>query len=755
MEQDLDLKIKSIIDKLRADRNFSHSPDTRLLKLLGDSLGDEEFDRILQDKEILSNLPNRNLIISPFYVLDFIQELIKNESKKSIYDPWLTITSPILYIEEETLNGTCINKTDLDTIKAIFKDKSSNFKTGNNLKVLSISNEKFDIVLSFPPFGLRTESINGSKSPFDLGATLLLESGEKIEDNGKLIFLVSNSFLMNERSKKALKEKELFVDAVFALPAGTFAPTTNISTSIIVISKKVNEKTFVAEISKENTINNVILQNFKTQKEGKTNQLGSFVDLNEFKSFNALLAEKEMQELGKRIGYLPSSLTEISISINVLKSNNLEEIEHLPNSIYLPKIGNSQAFSSLSELKIKPKNYHQIQLDETKANSIYIANYFNTSVGKKLRRSLETGGYIPQISKTELLKCLLFIPDFNTQSEIVEVDIKIQQLAIKLEELNRNLWNQPRKYQSINKEVKTINNEENLENWIDKLPFPISSILWLYYATIEKDKKIEHLFNFFEAFSEFMSMLILSALINDKEFYTRESYRWTKKPAHFKEWYLRTDFGSWNMLLADLSKSVRVFLGNKETHDLCLGLFSHPSIEFLEIIQSSKIFNILDEVRVLRNNWKGHTGITPRNIQSRVDTLEQHLNHLRREIGDGFESVSILSSAKDAHFEDGIGTYTARNLVGAKSPFRQVKVQTTMMLDRKKLYLKTSESSDPIELLPFIKYNEEYEAIYFYSKIESMDVRWISYHFDKEADIKRPIGIELSKAFDFLKSQSN
>jgi len=202
--------------------------------------------------------------------------------------------------------------------------------------------------------------------------------------------------------------KGFFVEAVFALPSRAFALTAGIASSLILVSKKVNEKTFVAEISQDETTNKTILQNFKNQKEGKAIQLGCYVDINEFKSLNALVSEKEMQELVKRIGYPPILLTDISISINALKGDNTEEVEHLSNSIYLPKVGNSPVVASLSELKIIPKNYYQIQLDETKANSIYVANYFNTSVGKKLRESLEVGAVIQQISKSQLSKCIFF-----------------------------------------------------------------------------------------------------------------------------------------------------------------------------------------------------------------------------------------------------------------------------------------------------------------------------------------------------------
>jgi hypothetical protein len=164
------------------------------------------------------------------------------------------------------------------------------------------------------------------------------------------------------------------------------------------------------------------------------------------------------------------------LTTGLIKGDNVDEVEHLANSIYLPKVGNSPVVASLSELKIKPKNYYQIQLDETKANAIYVANYFNTPVGKKLRESLEVGAVIPQISKSQLSRCVFFLPHLSTQAELIEVDSKIQQFTFRLDELKRNLWKQPKSYKTIAKELKTINQEEKLENWIDKLPFPIYSM---------------------------------------------------------------------------------------------------------------------------------------------------------------------------------------------------------------------------------------------------------------------------------------
>jgi hypothetical protein len=466
---------------------------------------------------------------------------------------------------------------------------------------------------------------------------------------------------------------------------------------------------------------------------------------------NVLIAEREMQELAKRIGCLPIPLTDISKMINALTGDNSDEVEHLANSIYFPKSGSSPVVSSVSELEIKPRNYYQIQLDETKANAIYVANYFNTPVGKKLRESLEAGVGIPRISKSQLLssRCVLFLPDLSTQAEVIEVDSKIQQFAFRLDELRRNLWKKPKSHKSIAKELTTINQEEKLENWIDKLPFPISSILWRYYATTNDKDKIEHLFNFFEAFSEFVCLLILSCLRSNEDFYKQENHRWTAQINKFKDRHLRADFGTWNNLLANLSKAIRVFMQDKEKRNTCSELF--PSSGFLTLIQNSKVFQILDDVRKLRNDWKGHAGITPSNLTSRVTTLEQKLNDIRKQISDSFDDMQVITSAKDAQLEEGIWSYTARNLVGAKSPFREIKVNTRLSLEKKKLYLKISEFSEPIELLPFLKYEEQTEAIYFYSKVESEKVNWVSYHFAEDPRREEQEDYQpLLRAFDFL-----
>lgn len=748
-------KIWTKLDKLRATSSFQFS-SSKLLELIAETHGIEKLDKILGDEEILRILTSRHDgFIPPLYILNFINDLSKTINPKSHLDPWLTPSSPCNFFDFGKTTAYCLNQTALEIIKTVLANDKTEIHLGDGSKQLTSLKSKFDFITSFPPFGMRREpiEINGLRTSNDFASTLLIQSSLLLNESGKAIFLMSPSFLIDEKNKEAISKLGLFVDAVFAIPNGVFLPQTNIASNFIIVTKQLKEKTFIAEISSDEKTNQTILYNYKNQRAGKAIQLGALVDFKEFKSFHALVSENEMRELVKRIGYPPILLIRFALAINAMKQDNKDEVQHISNSIYLPKVGNSPVVTNPSEMRIKPKNYYQIQLDETQANSIYVANYFNSEVGKKLRESLEVGTVIQQIPKSQLSNCVLHLPDLKTQLELIKIDSKIDQIALHLNELKRNLWKQPRSYNSIAKKLKSINQEEKLEHWIDTLPFPISSILWLYYATKEKEKKVGHLFHFFEALSEFFSMMMLSALVQDKEFYKQECHRWIDTDEKFKEWYLRASFGSWNVLTSRLSKATRGYLADKDKQDLCKLVYGNPSSAFLNMLTSKGIVNILSAVAELRNKWKGHGGITSdEKNKQRVTTLEQQLNELRKFIAGGFEETRMLSPTT-SYFEDGIFTFNAKELVGARTPFNEIAIKSLIPLDKKKLYLAHSNQNKPVELLPFIKFIEVSDAVYFYTSIESKNARWVSYHFDKNPEITEAVDNDLVKALEYLKGE--
>lgn len=738
------------LNEYRAKGKSSRNIDSRIFELIGEILGIERLEKLIDNQELISSIFESHFIFPPKYLYNFLWDLLQGDAYKTVLDPWINIASPAIYIKPETISGICANPNDLKILNEIFNNSIS-LKQGDTFETLKKDKTSYDLVLSFPPFGYRMPSYQGETVHPDFSTSLVFESSKVLAESGKIVLLVSPNFSSDSKVKELLNKNGLFVEAIFSMPSGALNPLTGIASSLIVITKKKQELTFVSELSENEEVNKTILKNYKEKKNGKAVQLGMLIDFFDFKSISTLVAEQEMEKLVKRIGFPAYNLTDISTSIKLLKGDDTEDIEHLTNSVYLPKVGNSDVVSSLSEMKIKPKNYFQIQLNENIANSIFVANYFNSQIGKKLRDTLFVGAVIPQISKSQLNNCKLYLPDLNTQSKVVEVDSKIKQFSMRLEDLKRDLWKQPKNASSISKELTTINQEERLEDWIDKLPFPISSILWRYYATTDLSKKIEHLFHFFEAFSEFLSMIMLSGLVQDKEFYKSHCGKWLDNDEKFKNWYLRATFGSWNILTSKLSKFVRSYKNDKNTKEHCFELFGNPNDSFLEMLSNKRLVNILMEVANLRNKWKGHGGISSEEENShRVVTLEKQLNEFRQIISGAFEETTVISPTTSS-FEDGIFNFNAKELIGARTPFNEINIKSLIPLDRKKLYMSHSGQSKPIELLPFVKFVEESDAIYFYTSVESKNVRWVSYHFDKASEIKQPVDDSLFIALDFLK----
>jgi len=728
--------------------------DTKLLEMIAQTQGQKRLEQILSNEHLVRELINDHAIVAPQYVYKFILDLAKTISAASLLDPWATLASPIVHWET-TNNATAIfnNKREYELVRTIFPDTRVRLLFGDNLSELDNLKKPFDFICSILPFGLRGQpiTIGGYKTSADVASMLLLKSATLLTQNGLGVFLVSPSFLLDKRAREVLKRINISIPAIFSIPSRVFLPYTSMSANLVLLSRHHVENTFIAGITADERTNKIVFDNYQNRREGKALLHGSLADFDSFVSLQALLLEREMQENAKRIGYPPIVLTDIASKINALKTETPSEVEHLHNSIYLPKVGNSEVVTDPSAMKIKPKNYYQIQLNSEKADASFVANYFNSQSGKKLRESLKVGATILQIPMSRLTNCALYIPNLKTQSELLEVDSRIEQLGLRLEELKRNLWRNPRSYKKLEKDLNTLNQESKLEQWIDTLPFPISSILWRYYATKENSKKVAHLFHFFEALSEFFAMIMLSALVQDVDFYRQECHKWTDKDAKFKNWYLSTNFGNWNVLTSRLAKSIRGYLADEHRIEFCKEMFGNPSDAFLNMLTNKGIVNVLLQVAVLRNQWKGHGSITnEEEDKQRVIRLEQHLNELRKVIADGFDDTKIIAPMK-GEYEEGIHTVTCRELVGAKSPFHEEFVKSLISLDIRKLYLVHANQNRPIELLPFIKYIESSDACYFYTSIESSNVRWVSYHFDKDPEIKQPVENGLKKVFELLK----
>jgi len=687
-------------------------------------------------------------------IISFIKSLAGTIEIKTQFDPWLTLLSPANFINEGELTARVPSPATLREIKEVFGREKANYQVGLGSASLANAPDTYDLITSFLPFNMRDNGDGNELRPTtDFAFNAVVQVCQWLTENGLGVFLVPDLFFQ-EPKKSLLSNRSLNLEAVFSAPHTLMGSATRIPQNLVVIRRGPQTPVFIAELSNQEVVNKEILKNYLSKRQGRVRQLGEIVEVREFESFQALTKKKEIDLIERRSGYPRVSISDIALSARTIKSEQSDTVDHKDGSVYIPRVGTSNVVQHPFDMTIKPHNYLQVVLDSSRANPSFVANFMNSEVGRTMRSFAMVGTTIHNMTIQSLKKCFVFLPDIHTQQSIVGLEGRLSETGLQVTELRLRLWSRPRSFEEVHRDLKLLIKEDRLENWIDVLPFPISSILWRYYATSDDSRKVEHLFHFFEALAEFLCMIVLSSLVQDREFYRQQSKVWTQNPEKFKDWYLRASFGSWQTLLSKLAKATRELLDDKKTYDICRGLLGNPSESFLSMITGKGIGKVLSEVVSLRNKWKGHGGITSTTeTQDRVQILEQSLNEVRKYISDSFDDVLVMAPIS-ATFNEGVYTYLVRALVGARTPFSEVEIETLIPLDSKRLFLSHSKQAKPIVLLPFIRFEGKSDAVYFYQSVESRTVRWVSYHFETAPELTLQAEESLVRAFEFLNDEA-
>jgi len=753
-----------IADELRGQHPFDALLILKTAKSRGISFGLEDVNLLLT-KDIKSNL-----FCCPYFIQKFIHDYLKDDPLNSILDTSAGIGALLAPIVHELAPNQAIaleeNQQAHEIAIMLGYEFGIDWRLGSPLNLLDDIEQEFEIIVGSPPGGLKPESLTfplddkNIEIRDDVDKLIILKSSLLMTPAGAGFFITSPNFTFKHFKNgvyKNLSRFNLFIDAILSLPGGTF-PGTSLGGLLVIIRKQKPGKLFVGELSSNADSNNVLLKNLKARKGGKTPQLGALVDIHSFRSLQTLIAERDIEKLASPLGLQPTPFCKIAKEINVIKPKQDEESPNLQNVIYLPHIGRSRAAASLVDLQVKPQNCFQVVLDSDKAIPAYVANFFNTKLGMKIRESLSSGSTIPKITKSQLFKANIYLPDMEVQAKTVHINSSISDRLTQLEILQRQLWNNPRNIKEIEKTVISFTHEHDFVSWMETLPFPLGSILWAYHADADIGQKFDILFNFFEALSEFTATVLLSAFASDPSFYNQKSEKWINRDPQYRDWINTSTFGGWNVLGGQLAKETRTLLSSNDGHEKCLDLFGHPDSDFLVMLTNKKIFEVLRKVAGHRNQWKAHSGIvSSKELDRRLKILESSLSDVRHVISDRYSTVLLLSPESN-EYSKGIYDYRVKALMGTRTPFKKKSVETSTQMDTKKLYLIHDNQLEPIELLPFIRLMEspktEQNACYFYNRLNKDGVRWVSYHFESEAEIVCPDD-ELISTLLLLRSAKN
>ena len=617
----------------------------------------------------------------------------------------------------------------------------------NPIVWLEKTKRRFDFVFGAPPFGLKTElhlPLQGanSKRNIDSVTAHMAWAGSRLTDDGIGIFVVPTSFAENQsnRSVETLTDCGLSLIAYLSLPPGVFLPHTSVAGALALVSRKATGRIFIGVLSEDSSRNEVLFRNFNGGREGRDVGTGRLVAAAEFRGVRALEAQEQVDRTASRLGLAPTRLQDILVAVNLTKASEPPGFEEQPNAVYLPMIGRGDAITSIGQFRMKPHNYAQLLVNPAAADADYLAGFFNTPLGLSIREQSTSGVTIPKLTKATIGLMTVFLPDLNTQRTTVQTQTRLREVSTELRELEKRLWEQPRRCDIVAKAAERFERKEALPDWIDTLPFPLGSILWAYHTCGMDDKvRYEHLLHFFEAYGEFLATILLSAFSRDQDIFVSE-LKALREGVGGRISIQRADFGTWVRIMERFSKTSRQLLnGDAEQKERAYTIFCTRDPEVIQAMTESRVVSLLQKTNSRRNSWTGHGGVVGEpEAKARHVELQSYLTELRECLGVSWERFELVLPGA-ATFSGGIHRYSVQKVRGRCAPFEKVDVELTHPMEHGVLYLKAQDERNALALQPLIKVmpspRSAENACYFYNRQERDGVRFVSYHFEKEADI--------------------
>lgn len=291
----------------------------------------------------------------------------------------------------------------------------------------------------------------------------------------------------------------------------------------------------------------------------------------------------------------------------------------------------------------------------------------------------------------------------------------------------------------------TQTNLKDFLPWAETLPFPLASIIWLYHAEIDPRSKVDHLLKFFEALSQLVATIHLSAFSSDRALFDSNRSSWfgvnpgNARPADFGH----GTFGLWVNLCERLAKTTRSMLsaGNTGTEQCCK-LYAAQDPVLIKCLASRQIAGVMEGACAIRNAW-GHGGVaSAQEHMNRLRELEGLLATTQACVASSFETCDLLKPHA-ATYADGTFNYTVTLLTGTNPAFRKMQVQVCHPLDSGRLYFLCGGTWRGLELVPLLRViasqDSGDEACYFYSRLmPDNGVKWVSYHFQAVPECVTP-----------------
>jgi hypothetical protein len=696
-------------------------------------------------------------LVDPAVVANLLLALTSDEPPKRVLDPWagLGITLAALESQGRVASGLAIeiNEGVHKLAQELWPASEIERRQGDAAEILADLAGEFDLVVGSPPPGLSTVVLRSTRPEIDLTAsktyTMLVQAALALAPQGRLVAVLPEGFFAprNAPIHAALAAANAYPCAAFALPLRDFP--TSIPMSLVCFAPEPQDELFAAELDAATDFTAVVA-NWRARREGALPQLGRFVPVATFVSWRSIVLNAQIEDAARGTGLLPVSIAQLCSEMHAPRRAG-DPFDPLPNALYLPKLGTSPAVTSVDAMLIKPHNYVQLVLRSDIVDPEFLAAFFNAPLGRKVREQLGSGTTIPQISLATLRAGMAYLPpSISQQRAAVRVGRTLTELIHSITGLERQLWEHPLAASRTEAELRRLIEGDGLERWTESLPFPLASILWRYQATRDAERRCQYLVHFFEAAAVFLVDLHLSALHRDPQVLAEAARH---RPGDVS--YARSSIGIWADLLSRLAKSTRDLL----SHDrlLALELFRVNDLgRLVAVSRKSVVLALKDEAAGYRRNWIGHSAVVgAAEWERRIAQAEATLARVIDGLGDVFVGWELVRAGEGKN-RHGVITTNVEHLMGSRSLFRQGSVGLREWPEDGGQYMLETGSSVMLRLGPLFRLRRGPESVedacYFYDRIETNGVRWVSYHYEPQPELVFPDSetVDLIRELDAL-----
>lgn len=416
--------------------------------------------------------------IQPLELTQFISQLVKLKGKSKVFNPFAGLASFGVFLDEgheyfgQELNQNLWALGAL-RIMAYKRPGISRYMCDDTIANWPKDGEKYDLIVSHPPFGARLNRIYREQYPgFRTAEEFLLNVGiDSLSNSGRLLSVLPQGVLFRGGSEQRLRErliKEDLIDTIISFPGGLLHYT-GIPFIVLILNKVkespgkirlVKANDCISKVStKEKIIDAEKLLQIYSQNENTdsvriiTNKdvIDNDFNLNIPRYFQEKIDGVKLKDLLTYYRGENKNIPENGelIRIRDLKDDKFDfklnegEIEQHPiNPVNSHKIDTSCLLVAVRWKTLKPTYFHYdnqslyktndilaFHIDETKVDIAYLINELHEDYVHKQIESFRVGGTIPYIRKSDLLEVKIKIPSLKIINTLEQQKLKVNSLS--------------------------------------------------------------------------------------------------------------------------------------------------------------------------------------------------------------------------------------------------------------------------------------------------------------------------------------